>query len=340
MTIKKIPFMLEPHRTANQSDKAAGEKAMQGLELSKKYYENNKDVFAQKFPQIYGQMAFGLAGEGSECFGFDDEISRDHDFEPSFCIWVPEEIEQKYGAEIQKIYEALPKTLDTVTLKQSSAYGKNRRGVCSIEKFYRDKTGGEKGPRSLQDWLFVPEYTLAEAVNGEIFSDLSGKFTEIRESLLRGYPEDVRKKKIAARAAYMAQSGQYNYRRCLARGEMGAARLALDLFVSHTIQMIYLLNNRYCPYYKWIFRGMNRLSLLGELSEGLTALLCAPDSDENIKVKMALIEQICGQVISELKKQGLSDESSDYLEPHAFAVMQTIEDGNLKKMHAMAGIMA
>ena len=311
---------------------------MQGLELSKKYFEHNKQILKKNFPEVYERMAFGLVGEGSECFGFDDEISRDHDFEPAFSIWLTREDFETYGEQIQKVYEQLPKELDGISLKHNSAYGKNRRGVASIDSFYQNKTGGKQGPETLQDWLFVPEYSLAEAVNGEVFLDHLGAFSKVREKMLKGYPEDVRKKKIAARAASMAQSGQYNYRRCLAHGESGAARLALDEFIRHTIQMIYLLNNRYCPYYKWMFRGMSKLSILGDLAESLTALLCAPDSEENLQVKLAIVEQISGKVIEELKHQKLSDSDSDYLESHAFSVMDKIEDETLKKLHVMAGI--
>lgn len=57
---------------------------MKGLELSRKYVEEIYLPFLkEEFPELLERMAIGLAGEGSECFGFDDEISMDHDFGPS-----------------------------------------------------------------------------------------------------------------------------------------------------------------------------------------------------------------------------------------------------------------
>lgn len=311
---------------------------MNGMELAKKLYEINREKIIQKYPELFKRMAIGLVGEGSECFGYDDEVSQDHDFEPSFCIWLMESDYYAYGEELQKFYVDLPKNIEGHHLMNRSVYGGNRRGVFQIDTFYRNKTGGVQGPETLQDWLFVPEYSLAEAVNGQVFHDGAGKFSAIRSGLLKGYPEEVRKKKIAARAALMAQSGQYNYRRCLAHGDEGATRFALNEFVKHSIHMIYLLNNCYCPYYKWMFRGMEKLEILGELKEGLKALLCAPDSEENIQVKLALIEEISGEIATELKIQKLSTVESDYLESHAFSVMETIQDETLKQLHVMAGV--
>ena len=69
---------------------------MQGLELAKRYYEEvGRPMLERDFPELLPRLAAGLVGEGSECLGFDDELSTDHDFGPAFCLWVPEELYAK-----------------------------------------------------------------------------------------------------------------------------------------------------------------------------------------------------------------------------------------------------
>lgn len=80
-----------------------------GLELAEAYYKAyGQEMLRTKFPQVIGQTAVGLAGYGSECLGFDDEVSMDHDYGPSFCVWLPREVYRQYGAQMQAAYEALP----------------------------------------------------------------------------------------------------------------------------------------------------------------------------------------------------------------------------------------
>ena len=65
---------------------------MNGMELSKAFYtEIGEPMLRERFPELLPFLAVGLTGSGSECYGFDDEISQDHDFEPGFCIFVPGE---------------------------------------------------------------------------------------------------------------------------------------------------------------------------------------------------------------------------------------------------------
>ena len=200
--------------------------------------------------------------------------------------------------------------------------------------FYRRYTGCSGAPESPEHWLSLPSWALAEATNGEVWRDDLGEFSAIRETLLHGMPEDVRKKKIAARAAEMAQAGQYNYARCLAHGEAGAAQLALTEFVRSACSMVFLLNRAHAPYYKWIFRAMGQLERLSELKDALEFLLVG---ENDSTLKEGVIEDICAQVIQELWRQELTDSSSDYLEAHAFEVQERIENRTLRAMHVMEG---
>ena len=75
-----------------------------GLKIAEEFYnEYGKAMLEEKFPEYKDKIAVGLAGQGSECFCYDDVVSRDHDFAPGFCLWVPEFIEKKIGYPITMI---------------------------------------------------------------------------------------------------------------------------------------------------------------------------------------------------------------------------------------------
>ena len=52
------------------------------------YLHEGKAMIDKKFPLFTSKIAVGIVGEGSHCFGYDDDISTDHDFVPGFCMWV------------------------------------------------------------------------------------------------------------------------------------------------------------------------------------------------------------------------------------------------------------
>lgn len=153
------------------------------------------------FPEYMEKAAVGLVGEGSECFGFDDQISMDHDYGPSFCVWFPRNIYTEVRESMSEIYDALPKEYKGVSANLIREQSAGRRGILEIEGFYQKFLTRDIVPENLTDWLRIPEHYFAVATNGEVFEDNLGMFSEIREKLLNYYPEDIRLKKIAACAS-------------------------------------------------------------------------------------------------------------------------------------------
>ncbi|MCR4606926.1 MAG: DUF4037 domain-containing protein [Oscillospiraceae bacterium] len=297
------------------------------------YEDRGREMIHALLPEYEGLIAVGLAGHGSECFGFDDGISRDHDFYPGFSVWIDDKTDETAGVEISRVYRAICGR----NVSERSALADNARGVHRIRDFYSRYTGSAGAPETWEQWLFVPEYALAEASNGQVWRDDLGKFSREREIILNGMPEDVRKKKIAARAVKMAQSGQYNFKRCLDHGQEGAAALAIAEFVQTACSMIYLLNKKHMPYYKWAFKGMENLRRLGDMKDALEFLLTGEQDKDGKLIKVGVIEDICAGIIREMKKQHLTDVDSDYMEPHAFSVMEHIDNVQIRSLHVMEG---
>lgn len=310
---------------------------MRGIDAARHWYETaGAPMLEREFGDVVSRIAVGRVGHGSECFGYDDAVSRDHDYFTGFQLWITEEDERGFGFRLERAYSRLRKEFppDGEGGAGSSRLGDAEDGVIAIGDFYRRHLGFSGAPENWRQWLYTPDHAFAEAVNGAVFRDDLGVFTGIRETIRTGIPEDVRRKKIAARAVFMAQSGQYNYMRCLRHGEPGAAALALDEFVRNAASMAFLLNRRFAPYYKWLLRAMRDLPKLGGLSGDLTDLLTGQGTCEE---KSDRIEAVCAAVASELRVQGLSDCEDVYLEPHAFAVQSGIRDREIRALHIMEG---
>ncbi len=313
---------------------------MKGLELSKQYFDAyGAPMLREHFPEWAERLAVGLVGSGSECFGFDDAVSRDHDFEPGFCIFLPEEdvLDRKTAFRMERAYAALPGEFLGVSRPKLSPVGGNRRGVIRLGDFLEARTGSRDGSLGLDGWLHLEEQYLAEIVNGELFWTGDGSFAAIRERLSR-QPADVRKKKLAGRLLGMAQAGQYNYPRCLAHGEPAAAQLAVGEFVRHAIAAIFLLNERYLPYYKWQFRALRALPLLGTEAETLELLLTTDNGRTMAQAKQDMIENLASAVVAALQDLGLTEAVCGDLEKHAYSVNDQITDPALRNAHILTAV--
>lgn len=303
---------------------------MNGLTLAERYFAAYglpmlKHTFADRMDRI----ACGLVGEGSECFGFDDELSRDHDWGAAFCLWLTDDDYAAFGQELAEAYNALPESVDGFSRRTKSPMADGRSGVLRISDFYARFTGCPDGPHTLAEWQRIPESFLAVAVNGKVFCDPLDRFSSIRRHLLDFYPEDIRLKKLSYQCHRMGQAGQYNYPRSCMRKDATASLLALSEFCEAAMKAIYLLNKSYAPYYKWMRKGLTRLHCLHHLG-GRIDLLCetAPISAGHTR----RIEMICNDIRDEMQRQKITDNSSSFLCDQSFSLQDRIQDPYLRSL--------
>ena len=305
---------------------------MKGIELAESFFDNHvKALLCDEFGEYKNRIAVGLVGHGSECFGFDDEVSKDHDHVAGVCLWLNKEDEQKIGFRLMRAYDKLVKSVNGERADRVVENG--FQGVFVTDDFYRRYTGCDGAPKTWQDWLYTNSAYFAEATNGKVFCDELGEFTKIRNEILHGMPEDVRAKKIGSCVLKAAQSGQYNYARCLAHGEEGAAMLALCEFVTNAIELAFLLNRKHCPYYKWALRSMDGLDKFAELKQPLEYLLTADNDKAGQSVKKAIVEDISLALADEINVQFDLGVEGGFLEPFAYAIQKRIKNSDIRNLH-------
>lgn len=337
----------EPHPESNKIIKTEDNpKIKNGMQLAKLYWQTYGKQLLElpKFKKYKNRIASGLVGHGSECYGFDDEISRDHDFGPGFCLWLTDEDYAEIGEDLQAAYDSLPQEYAGFgsreeTPRAKSCESSKRVGVFSISEFFENITGFSAAPSQNEPhlWLSLSEPTLAAATNGQIFADPLGEFSKTRQSF-KLMPDDVRISLISRRLGMMAQAGQYNVPRMLARKDGAAAWLSINEFVHASASIVFLLNNPisagYLPYYKWQFAALRKLSARMasrlsnvcnqlELLMRLSSAACfggsgfgeggKGSSEAESKIN-EIIQNVCNEVVEELRYQGLSNCNETFLE--------------------------
>lgn len=276
-------------------------------------------------------VSAGLVGNGSECFGYDDEVSLDHDVCADFCLWIDDDAYSKVAPVLEARRSALPDRYMGLERVCRATRSEKRRGVFSCGEFYRSLIGSAAPPRSPAEWLKIPDHALAAASNGRVFTEGATDFTYMRNCLINGIPTDVYLKKLSRSVIMAAQYGQYNYSRCIKHGEMGAARLALDGFCMNVAYCIYYLNRRNPPFYKWLFRGIRELELGSSVGSELECLL----SNQDPSICTEMIEDISSQLLRLLINEGYTHGTERYLEPHAYRIAEKLRDREIIEMHIM-----
>ncbi len=292
-----------------------------GMKLSKMYYEEcGRPMLEKDFAKYLDKMAIGLVGKGSDCLGFDDVASMDHDWGPDFCIWLTDEVYEEIGEKLTKAYESLPQEYKGYKKKMTAHY-KGRRGVFKISDFY-NKLIGSKDYENI-NWKEVPDYALLNASNGEIYRDDLGVFTEIHDKVAKGFPEDILYLKLADDVAHVSQTGQYNYARMMKRGDRLSADLILADCIRYIMIMTHHLGNKYVPHDKWIARSFFALghNKLVDCVKKLHSSFKMDDETALIYVSETM-EEVGAYIASELYARDIISDVDTYLDIHSEELVQ------------------
>lgn len=298
------------------------------LLLCRDYYETYGRVEIEKnFPDYVDKIAVGLCGEGSECFGFDDNISLDHDCGPGFSMWISEDTYNAIGNQLEELYDKLPKVF-AGEVRATTTYGDKRCGVCIIDDYFRRVLGGATVSLSEAfDYESSDEHSLATAVNGQVFYDKEGLFTAKRNKLLEYYPRTIWLEKLSRALMLSAQSGQYNIGRAVQRADKVTINIVFAEYLKNIMHTVFLINRTYMPYYKWQRRALSNLPRLSEIGTMLDKLCCIDIVNEYDDCK-DIIEEIAYHIKSELIRMGLSSSQDNYLESQGLEVAKHMSDIN------------
>lgn len=299
--------------------------AANGLALCRAYYETyGKPMIHEKFAAYENQIAVGLVGEGSDCFGYDDALSRDHDWGPGFCMWVSEELKEQIGEKLQAAYEALPASFEDRE-RRTTPQGQGRVGVCSIESFYGRILGKENLKRLDRemtaediDWAAVPDETLAAATNGQVFADKEGTFSAIRRLLKEGFPKRAQYLRLAESCARFSQAAQYNLYRMNKRGDAVASSLCVAEGLRHGMKILYYIDNTYPPHDKWLYEGLSKREDISSFTGLFSQITQAGTTERTAE----LFEELGSGLADRLYEKNLTGSREPYLEYHVREFLQ------------------
>lgn len=309
----------------NGSPQINGSPEITGLQLCREFYETyGEPMIKEQFPDYADKIAAGLCGEGSDCFGYDDAVSRDHDWGPGFCLFVSEKVNEEIGDKLKEAYEKLPKEFMGYQRK-TSRQGEGRVGVCTVTGFFERILGKDNCHNLTKsvttgdfEWTNIQDWALAAAVNGEIFTDPEGTLSAVRAVLQAGYPKRLQYLKIAESCARFSQELQYNYGRMHGRGDAVAAGLSLAEGLRQAMKLLYYMDGKYPPHDKWLYRGISGLKDSADISSLLVKLAKEGDGS-NVS---GFATQLGSLLADRLYELDFISDREEYLEYHCTELLE------------------
>lgn len=281
---------------------------MKGLDLSEEFYwEIVRPLIARRFPQLVEKHAAGLIGYGSDVLGYDDVLSRDHEWGARCYVWLLDSDYDKYAIaldqaldeEVPALFKGYPSRFSVdesheVLVPYNGRNNLHHIAITSVSRHMRIQLGLLTPYPSLYEWLVIPEQKLLEWTRGRIFTDPVGEMTEVRRGLAY-LPDEIWRYKLK----YAWSSFRQLYVGGLAdlRGEPLSARLLINRMVEQAVQLIFLYNKRLRPgTYKWISRELAQISPeVSRQTKQLEAILLEPSVTRAVEQMEEILTELVNQ---------------------------------------------
>lgn len=274
---------------------------MKGLDLHREFFEEcGKPLLMQAFPREFPLLAIASVGFGSDRLGADDEVSRDHCWEPGFQIFSDRLPPEALKVVESYVYEHLPWEFRGFTRSDCPGFVNGIR-AWTVDEFFSSMTGVASPPARDRGWLLIADEALFHVTNGEVFHDPAGDFTRRREAF-GYYPDNVWRFKLAGRAMRISVQ-QYEAERSIAHGEELAADLALAEGLREVLHFLCLVNRRYAPMDKWLPWIVRRLPIL---SSDVLPLIAAVQATADVRARVSRYTDVVGRCAGYVYDSGLA----------------------------------
>ncbi len=225
---------------------------LRGLELSQKYFNDYKEIlFSNISDDAKNKITVGLFGLGSECYGMDDYISEDHDFNPGFVVLCENDINANDYNQLIQNYENLPKEYNRFYIRNILP----KHGVHMVKDYLFEYIG-------IEDELRLTEQNKSLLTNGKVFySGYLSSFVKKRKEIIKEAKHEYLRN-IALKTLEISQYIPYNLKRALDRKENDTYLLLKNHLIDKLIEYYYLYHHAFLPHDKLQLKMMNKDSLI------------------------------------------------------------------------------
>jgi hypothetical protein len=285
---------------------------MKGLALNKRFFfQIVKPLIEKKFINL--KYSCGLIGPGSDVLGLDDLTSRDHNWGLRLILFLEEKDIELKTEIVEFLSTNLPKTFENFDVNWSNpaedgsripepTKGKINHGVriYSISEYLLDHFGmNTLDALSDEQWLTISEQKLLEFTSGEVFIDSLGKITSLRKKIAY-YPEHIKILNLIGEWKAIASEIAFIGRTRMLYDEVGSHLIACRL-IHKMMRIVFILENKYVPYAKWLGSKFYYLQLARELLPIFQDIISSTDWEdrENKLIECYLL------LAQEMKRIGL-----------------------------------